>query len=363
MTASNKELSLADFNYDLPEELIARFPCKVRSHSRLLGVNVGTHTLTHHQFFELPQLLQPGDLLVANNTKVIPARLFGRKESGGQVELLVERILDLEHMITYIKASKAPRVDQRIILDKRIASRTSSPRNDDGLNCYELKVIDRQHDQFHLQLQNANSLWEVLSDIGHIPLPPYLQREDEALDQDRYQTVYAQQQGAVAAPTAGLHFDEALLHTLKQQGIHIEYLTLHVGAGTFQPVRVDNITEHHMHAEHIHVPPQVCDAITRTKQQGGRVIAVGTTTVRSLETAARSGTLAPYEGDTRLFIYPGFEFHCIDGMITNFHLPKSSLLMLVTAFAGMELTRQAYQTAITERYRFYSYGDAMLVVK
>ena len=344
--AIETDLTLDDFDYVLPPEFIAQFPCDKRTHSRLMYIDKRSQQITHQHFYDVKTLLKPGDLLILNNTRVIPARLYGRKDSGGQVELLVERIINDKEVIAFIKASKAPKVGQIIILSERTT----------------LEVIARKEDQFQLQCNSENSPLALLQQHGHIPLPPYMQRHDQILDKERYQTVYAKHDGAIAAPTAGLHFDEALLNDLQHQGIQLAYVTLHVGAGTFQPVRSQRIQDHQMHAEYLEVSQTVCDAVHETKQRGGRVIAVGTTVVRSLETAMQSGTLKPFAGDSQLFIYPGFQFQCIDGMITNFHLPKSSLLMLVSAFSGIELIRQAYQVAIQQHYRFFSYGDAMLLL-
>jgi len=344
--ATETDLTLDDFDYELPSEYIAQFPCDKRTHSRLMCVDKSTQQITHHHFYNIKSLLKPGDLLVLNNTRVIPARLYGRKDTGGQVELLVERILNDFDVIAFIKASKTPKVGQRILINNDI----------------QLAVIARQGDQFQLHCHGTQTPLALLQQHGHIPLPPYMQRDNQTLDKKRYQTVYAKHDGAVAAPTAGLHFDEALLKELQDQEIQLAYVTLHVGAGTFQPVRAHCIRDHHMHAEYLEVSQTVCNAISQTKQNGGRVIAVGTTVVRSLETAMQSGTPKPFAGDSQLFIYPGFNFQCIDGMITNFHLPKSSLLMLVSAFSGMDLIRQAYHLAIQQHYRFFSYGDAMLLV-
>ena len=346
MSAPKISLTLDDFDYTLPPKLIAQFPCEKRTHSRLMQVDRQQKSIRHHHFYNLVQLLQPGDLLVANNTQVIPARLYGYKDTGGQVELLVERISGENEVIAFIKASKTPRVGQSIAITPTV----------------KWTITARVGEQFQLQCAHTQQPLDILQQHGHIPLPPYLQRSDEDLDHERYQTVFAKRQGAVAAPTAGLHFDNAFIDTLQAQGIAMEYITLHVGAGTFQPVRSHHIHEHQMHAEYLEVSPSVCEAIIKTKQQGGRVIAVGTTVVRSLETAMQNGSLQAFSGDSKLFIYPGFKFQCIDGMITNFHLPKSSLLMLVSAFSGMQLIKKAYQLAIQQQYRFFSYGDAMLLL-
>jgi S-adenosylmethionine:tRNA ribosyltransferase-isomerase len=333
-----------DFHYELPAELIAQRPLEQRSASRLLCFDRQSGHLSDRTFSDLPGLLNPGDLLVFNNTEVIPARLYGRKASGGRVEILVERLLDQHECLAQVRASKSPKPGGTLILE-------------DGS---ELRVLGREDSFFHLQSVGGD-LMGLLQDLGHMPLPPYITREDTQRDRDRYQTVYAETPGAVAAPTAGLHFDQTLLDQLKDTGIQSATVTLHVGAGTFQPVRVDNIEDHHMHAEWLEVPQSACDAITATRTRGGRVIAVGTTAVRSLETAAQGGSLEPFSGDSRIFIYPPYQFRVVDAMITNFHLPESTLLMLVSAFAGREPIMAAYRHAVEQRYRFFSYGDAMLL--
>jgi S-adenosylmethionine:tRNA ribosyltransferase-isomerase len=333
-----------DFHYDLPVELIAQAPLDERSASRLLCFDRHSGALDNRFFNDLPQLLKPQDLLVFNNTRVIPARLFGNKATGGKVEILVERLLDRQQCLAQIQASKSPKPGSKIVLE-------------DGS---ELSVVGRQDSFFHLRTESRD-LMSLLTRLGHMPLPPYITREDTDQDRRRYQTVYAEAPGAVAAPTAGLHFDESLLERLEEAGVRSANITLHVGAGTFQPVRVDDIEDHQMHAEWLQVPQAVCDAVAKTRQRGGRVIAVGTTAVRSLETAAQDGTLKPFSGDSRIFIYPGYEFRVVDAMITNFHLPESTLIMLVAAFAGLEPTLAAYRQAVEQRYRFFSYGDAMLI--
>jgi S-adenosylmethionine:tRNA ribosyltransferase-isomerase len=333
-----------DFNYELPPALIAQSPLEQRSASRLLCLDRQTGGLNDKKFSDLPALLNPGDLLVFNNTKVIPARLYGIKASGGRVEILIERLLNQKECLAQVRASKSPKAGGVIILE-------------DGR---ELRVLGRQGSFFHLQLVDGD-LMDLLQDLGHMPLPPYITREDTDWDRQRYQTVYARTPGAVAAPTAGLHFDQALLDQLKQKGVLSTTVTLHVGAGTFQPVRVDDIEDHDMHAEWLEVPQTACDAIAATKARGGRVIAVGTTAVRSLETAAQGGVLEPYSGDSRIFIYPPYQFRVVDAMITNFHLPESTLIMLVSAFAGREQTLSTYQHAVDSSYRFFSYGDAMFI--
>ena len=333
-----------DFHYELPAELIAQLPLEQRSASRLLCFDRRSGHLDDRKFSDLPGLLNPGDLLVFNNTEVIPARLYGNKASGGRVEILVERLLNQQECLAQVRASKSPKPGGTLILE-------------DGSR---LRVLGREDSFFHLQAVGGD-LMGLLQGLGHTPLPPYITREDTQRDRDRYQTVYAETPGAVAAPTAGLHFDQTLLDQLKDTGIQSTTVTLHVGAGTFQPVRVDNIEDHHMHAEWLEVPQSACDAIAATRTRGGRVIAVGTTAVRSLETAARDGSLEPFSGDSRIFIYPPYQFRVVDAMITNFHLPESTLLMLVSAFAGRESTMAAYQHAVEQRYRFFSYGDAMLL--
>ncbi|HVV68328.1 MAG TPA: tRNA preQ1(34) S-adenosylmethionine ribosyltransferase-isomerase QueA [Gammaproteobacteria bacterium] len=336
---------LHQFNFQLPDNLIARYPLLERSASRLLCLNKVSGKITHQRFVDILQLLSPLDLLVFNNTRVIPARWFGEKASGGRIEVLIERILTEHSALAHIRSSKSPKPGSQLLLQGGV----------------KVEVVARQNDLFVLHFIDERPLLVLLEHYGHIPLPPYLTRTDEALDQDRYQTVYAKHPGAVAAPTAGLHFDEALLERLKQQKIETAFVTLHVGAGTFQPVRESVISQHKMHAEYLEVSTLVCEQVKAAKARGGRVIAVGTTSVRALETAAQMGVIAPYSGDTRLFIYPGYAFQCVDAMITNFHLPESSLLMLVCAFAGHVAVMQAYQEAILKQYRFYSYGDAMFI--
>ncbi len=336
-----------DFAYELPQDLIAQFPSVQRGDSRLLCLDGRNGTLNDRHFSDLLKLLQPNDLLVFNNTRVIPARLFGEKETGGKIEIMVERILNDHQVLAQIRASKAPRSGSHVLLDNGIT----------------LEIISRQDDMFICEFKKRHKVMQVLQDIGHMPLPPYIQRPDEEIDTERYQTVYAQQSGAVAAPTAGLHFTDEILQQLVKNSIEIAYVTLHVGAGTFQPVRTKNIEDHKMHSEYLEVSKEVCEKVNRTKEKGGRVIAVGTTSVRCIETAASSGILKPYKGETNIFIYPGFKFQIVDALITNFHLPGSTLLMLVCAFAGRERVLNTYQHAIANKYRFYSYGDAMFVTK
>ena len=340
-----------DFSFELPEQLIARFPQPERSASRLLRLNRHSGELSHHKFSDMLAAVNPGDLLVFNNTRVIPARLFGQKASGGQIEVLVERILDEQRFLAHVRASKAPKAGALLILE----------------NDAEVEMVQRQGELFELRVTGNEPVLAMLERLGHMPLPPYIDRPDSAADRERYQTVYNKKPGAVAAPTAGLHFDEPLLAALKAKGVEFAFVTLHVGAGTFQPVRVDNVLEHQMHAEYIEVPDEVVAAVKACKARGNKVIAVGTTSVRSLESAAQIAKnngkeLEAYSGDTRIFIYPGYQFAVVDGLITNFHLPESTLIMLVSAFSSRDFVMNAYQTAIKEQYRFYSYGDAMLIL-
>jgi S-adenosylmethionine:tRNA ribosyltransferase-isomerase len=337
-------MKLSDFDFDLPAELIAQMPLAQRSASRLLIVDPVQANLSDRQFNDLGEYLQSGDLLVFNDTRVIPARLFGRKATGGKVEVMVERVLDTGTLLAHVRASKAPKPGSDLILEEHIACR----------------VVGREQDLFLLQ-QVDGSWLELLDRYGHVPLPPYIQRDDAEADRERYQTVYARNPGAVAAPTAGLHFDAPMLQSLQERGVESVRLTLHVGAGTFQPIRGDDIEAHVMHAERVEVSESTVAAIDEAQRRGGRVIAVGTTVVRSLETAAAAGKLGAYNGESRLFIKPGFKFQVVDAMLTNFHLPRSTLLMLVSAFAGTELMRKAYAHAIATQYRFFSYGDAMFI--
>lgn len=341
-------MKVEDFNYTLPPELIAQYPLPNRSDSRLLVIDRVKDDFVDASVKALPDYLQPGDLLVFNNTRVIPARLMAKKASGGQVEIMLERVEDEHHVIAQLRVNRKPATGTRLVIES-----SDCP--------IEIEVLSRDGEFWRLGLM-AGTWSQVLVDHGHMPLPPYIERADEASDQERYQTVYGQVPGAVAAPTAGLHFDEGLLAQLKDQGVEMGWCTLHVGAGTFQPVRTDSIQDHIMHKEWLKVDQALVDQVNRTKSQGHRVIAVGTTAVRSLETAAQGGVLAPYQGDSQLFIYPGFEFKVIDGMLTNFHLPGSTLVMLVAAFAGREKILAAYQHAIDARYRFFSYGDATLLL-
>lgn len=335
-----------DFSFTLPEELIAQFPLANRSDSRLLHYDRATESANHLKFSDIVNLLQPNDLLVLNNTKVMSARLFGMKSTGGKIELLVERVLEPHRFVAQIKASKALKTGSEFIIGDEV----------------RLQIIGRREAMYDCKICSSLSVVELLETYGQIPLPPYIERGVTDADSERYQTVFAKHDGAVAAPTAGLHFDKPLLDKLQAKGVNIDYLTLHVGAGTFQPVRVDDIESHTMHSEWLSCNQSLVDNILQTKAKGGRVIAVGTTVVRALETAALSGSLQPYEGDTNIFLYPGKPFRVIDGMVTNFHLPESTLVMLVAAFIGLKETQELYQTAIAERYRFFSYGDSSLLL-
>lgn len=335
-------MRLDHFRFELPDELIARQPTADRRGSRLLTMNAHGD-VRHQSFADILDHIQAGDLLVFNNTKVIPARLFGKKETGGNVELLIERITGNQTALAHIRASKSPKAGARLLFD----------------HGFSAEMLGRVDDLFELEF--SAPLLSLLDKIGHMPLPPYIDREDTQEDKTRYQTVYADQPGAVAAPTAGLHFDDQLLADIQAMGAELAFVTLHVGAGTFQPVRVENIAEHRMHSEWLEVSESVCQQVKATKARGGKVFAVGTTSVRSLETASSSGDIAPYQGDTDIFIYPGYEFKVVDRLVTNFHLSESTLLMLVSAFAGYTSIMKAYQQAVYERYRFFSYGDAMLL--
>lgn len=340
-------MKVSDFHYELPESLIASEPLARRTDSRLLVLDPATGDITDDRFPGIRQWLRPGDLLVLNDTRVLPARLFGHKDTGGAVEILLERLTGGPEALAQIRASKTPRAGTRLQLEGDV----------------QAEVLGREGDFFRLRFTGDRPLPELLEAHGHMPLPPYIRREDTPADRERYQTVFAANPGAVAAPTAGLHFDEALLESLRVDGINTATLTLHVGAGTFQPVRSETVDGHQMHAEWLSVPASLCAAVAETRARGGRVIAVGTTVVRSLEAAAAEhGQLAPYEGETEIFIYPGFDFQVVDGLITNFHLPGSTLVMLVSALAGREAILRAYRHAVAERYRFFSYGDAMLIL-
>ncbi|WP_104400507.1 tRNA preQ1(34) S-adenosylmethionine ribosyltransferase-isomerase QueA [Vibrio penaeicida] len=347
-------MQVSDFHFELPDELIARYPQPERTASRLLQLEGDSGALIDGTFKDVLEQVQPGDLLVFNNTRVIPARMFGRKASGGKLEALVERVLDEHTILAHVRCSKPPKPGTELFLGE----------NDE----YLAEMVARHDALFEIKFKSDKNVLDILNDIGHMPLPPYIDRPDEDTDKERYQTVYNEKPGAVAAPTAGLHFDEALLEQIKGKGVEFAYVTLHVGAGTFQPVRVDNINDHHMHAEYVEVPQDVVDAIAATKKRGGRVIAVGTTSVRSLESAAQEAKkkgveFEPFFGDTEIFIYPGYEYQLVDCLITNFHLPESTLIMLVSAFAGYDNVMRAYEHAVQEQYRFFSYGDAMFITK
>lgn len=341
----------SDFHFDLPEDLIAYRPAAQRDGSRLLAVE-GEAAPAHRQFPDIVDYLQAGDLLVFNDTRVIPARLYAQKQTGGRVEILIERMLDEHRAIAHLRASKSPKAGAVLSL---AANEQADPGGD------RVEVTGRDGALFALRFDRP--VLDVLQQWGHMPLPPYIDRQDEAEDRERYQTVYASRDGAVAAPTAGLHFTEALIAQCREKGVDTAFVTLHVGAGTFQSVRVDDIREHQMHSEYIEVSDAVCRQVEAARARGGRVVAVGTTSVRSLESACRaSGQLAPFQGDSDIFIYPGYRFKCVDAMITNFHLPESTLIMLVSAFMGRERILAAYREAVAQRYRFFSYGDAMLLL-
>ncbi|MDE3736870.1 tRNA preQ1(34) S-adenosylmethionine ribosyltransferase-isomerase QueA [Pseudomonas resinovorans] len=338
-------MRVADFHFELPEALIARHPLAERRASRLLVLDGDTGSLSHRRFADLLEYLRPGDLMVFNNTRVIPARLFGQKASGGKLEILVERVLDSHRVLAHVRSSKSPKPGSTLLID----------------GGGEAEMLARHDALFELRF--AEEVLPLLERVGHMPLPPYIDRPDDDADRERYQTVYARHAGAVAAPTAGLHFDQALLEAIAAKGVESAFVTLHVGAGTFQPVRVERIEDHHMHHEWLEVGQDVVDAVAACRARGGRVIAVGTTSVRSLESAARDGQLKAFSGDTDIFLYPGRSFHVVDALVTNFHLPESTLLMLVSAFAGYPETMAAYAAAVEEGYRFFSYGDAMFITR
>ncbi len=343
-------MRVADFSFELPENLIAHYPQPERSACRLLSLDGPSGKMEHGVFTDLLDKLHPGDLLVFNNTRVIPARLFGRKASGGKIEVLVERVLSDHHVLAHVRASKAPKPGAALLLG-----------DDESIHA---TMIARHDALFELRFDEQRDVLTLLNEAGHIPLPHYIDRPDEAADRELYQTVYSERPGAVAAPTAGLHFDNPLLDALRQKGIEMAFVTLHVGAGTFQPVRVDTLEDHVMHSEYAEVPQSVVDAVLACKRRGNRVVAVGTTSVRSLESAAQAagdGDLVPFFGDTSIFIYPGYRFRIIDVLVTNFHLPESTLIMLVSAFAGYRHTMAAYREAVAREYRFFSYGDAMFI--
>ncbi|WP_420476781.1 tRNA preQ1(34) S-adenosylmethionine ribosyltransferase-isomerase QueA [Noviherbaspirillum sp. ST9] len=335
--------SLSDFDFHLPQELIAQLPLPERSASRLLHVD--GDTLIDRAFAEIVDQLNPGDLLVFNNTRVLKARFFGVKDSGGKVEVLVERVLDTRHVLAQVRASKSPKAGTTI----RLA------------DAFDVTVGERAGEFFTLQF--PSDVFDLIEAHGRLPLPPYIEHSADEFDEKRYQTVYAKEPGAVAAPTAGLHFDQPLLDKLRDKGVRFAYVTLHVGAGTFQPVRTENLAEHKMHSEWYTIPHETVEAVRTAQADGGKVVAVGTTSMRALESASQSGELVAGSADTNLFITPGYTFKTVDRLITNFHLPKSTLLMLVSAFAGYQQIRNAYAHAIEKRYRFFSYGDAMLLTK
>ena len=363
-----------DFHYNLPEDLIAQHPCEIRSQSRLLHYSRDDKRIEHLRFDDIIDLLKPEDLLVFNNTRVIPARIFGTKETGGKVEILVERLTSENQCLAHVKASKTPKAGSRIRLTQ-FKDDDSSHQQEEMTN-YEVTVEGRSGDLFILSSQSdspgfdepdadkvgpEHSMAEIMESIGHMPLPPYISRSDNDTDFSRYQTVYAQAPGAVAAPTAGLHFDDQLLARIKSKGIDSAFVTLHVGAGTFQPVRSEKIEDHQMHHEYLVVPQETVDKCHEARRRGRRIVAVGTTTVRSLESASSSGQLQAFAGETDIFIYPGYQFKSIDALITNFHLPESTLLMLISAFAGKDEVMRCYKEAVAKKYRFFSYGDAMFI--
>ncbi|WP_116963668.1 tRNA preQ1(34) S-adenosylmethionine ribosyltransferase-isomerase QueA [Fastidiosibacter lacustris] len=331
------------FDYDLPEKLIARYPAKERDQSRLLVLDRQTGQLSNHIFTEIIHYIEAGDLVVFNNSRVMAARLFGQKSTGAKLEFLIEKIIDDQIFISHIRANKALKIGSEILIADVPA-----------------QVLNKQNGLYMLKLHDSD-VWQLMNLHGHIPLPPYMKRQDESFDAERYQTVYSKLLGSVAAPTAGLHFTQALLKAIREKGAETAYVTLHVGSGTFKPIQAENIYEHVMHSELINVPSSICELVRKTKANGKRVIAVGTTSVRSLESAAQSGEIKPFYGESDIFIYPGKNFHVVDAMVTNFHLPKSTLIMLVSAFASTDMIKQAYRHAIDDNYHFYSYGDAMFI--
>ena len=338
-------MQVSDFSFQLPDELIARYPTEERSASRLMRLQGESGDVAHGRFGDLLAFLNAGDLLVLNNTKVIPARLFGTKESGGKIEVLVERLLGEQNFLAHVRASKSPKPGARLLLEGEVWA----------------TMVARHDTLFELCLDEGECALAVLQRLGHMPLPPYIDRPDDTADRDRYQTVFGEHHGAVAAPTAGLHFDESLLGEVAAKGVNLAYITLHVGAGTFQPVKVDRIEDHHMHGELVELDASVVAAVKSTRVNGGRVVAVGTTCVRALESASAGGEIAAFNDETHIFIYPGYRFKSVDALVTNFHLSESTLLMLVSAFAGRDNVMAAYANAIEQGYRFFSYGDAMLV--
>jgi len=338
-------MQTSDFDFDLPKELIANKPCNQRSASRLLCLN-SAGDINHKIFSELPEMLNDKDLLVFNDSKVMQARIYGNKDTGGKAEILVERILDDNKAQAHLKTTNS-KIGTIIVVGDQI----------------RLEVVDRDDSFYILKILGDENWLYVMEKYGHMPLPPYMERDDEELDVNRYQTIYANEAGSAAAPTAGLHFDDELFKELDDIGVSKGFVTLHVGSGTFQPVRVDDVKKHKMHSEYIEVSEKLCNQVIETKKNGGRVIAVGTTSVRCLETASKDGEIKPYNGETDIFIYPGYDFKSVDAMVTNFHLPKSTLLMLVSSFSGKEFIINAYKQAVKEKYRFFSYGDAMFLTK
>ncbi|MBD3646645.1 MAG: tRNA preQ1(34) S-adenosylmethionine ribosyltransferase-isomerase QueA [Pseudomonadales bacterium] len=340
-------MQVSDFDFELPERLIAKYPLAERASSRLMHLDASSGEISHYSFRDLTHLLTADDLMVFNDTRVIRARLFAHKTTGGKVEILLERIVDESTVLAQLRVSKSPAPGAELILDDT-----------------DIKVrVDAKEGDFYRLVFPAPGVLAITDRVGHVPLPPYIDREDQSLDRDRYQTVYARREGAVAAPTAGLHFDDALMRELEAKGVDETFVTLHVGAGTFQPVRVQNIEEHRMHKEYMELTEAVCENVRACRQRDGRVVAIGTTSVRCLETASKQGEISPFVGDTDIFIYPGYEFKSVDAMVTNFHLPGSTLIMLVSAFAGLDKIKHAYEVAIAEEYRFFSYGDAMLITR
>ena len=338
-------MKVSDFDYELPPELIARYPTEKRSGARLMHLDASSGVINHLRFLDIVDLIDAEDLMIFNNTRVIPARFFGFRETGGKIEILLERVLSETSALAQIRASKSPKPGDTIFLDGE----------------FEVKVLDREREFFRLEFPGG--VLAIAKQFGHLPIPPYLERNDEPLDVERYQTIFASQPGAIAAPTAGLHFDRGIFDKFSEKGVSFTELTLHVGAGTFQPVRVNSLEDHQMHQELVKVGASVCSAVERCRSRQGRLIAVGTTSVRSLEAASQNGIVRPFAGDTDLFIRPGYQFQAVDAMVTNFHLPRSTLLMLVSAFAGRDNIQQAYEEAIRESYRFFSYGDAMLITR
>lgn len=345
LESGSAPLNKSDFHYELPTELIAQEPLASRSDSRLLILPSGSSAMHDGQIRELPQWLSAGDLVIFNDTRVIPARLFGNKDTGGRVEILIERVLGSNEALAQLGVSKTPKDGSGLVLD-------------DGTR---VTVLGREQAFFRLRFETDEALEALLQRVGRMPLPPYMTRAPNAADAERYQTIFAHEPGAVAAPTAGLHFDQTLLSALADRGVETGHITLHVGAGTFQPMRVQNLEDHTMHSEWLNVGASLCEKIRATRARGGRIVAIGTTVVRALESSWRDGEVQPFAGETRLFLFPGRPIHSVDVLVTNFHLPESTLLMLVCAFAGQERVMAAYQHAVRERYRFFSYGDAMLL--